>query len=362
MKRALSLIMTVVVLISASSCKEAEPPEQTKAETTYNEVFETEAETEVEPENEDAFLIEGIETVPYPDPLRSPLYLGLTKDQQIAYNALAELLVELSEKGPDRGKKYYLEKRVDQVDALTALKHDGTDIGKAYAIAKWMADNVMYDFDYKEADSEKRRKVSTAYGALVEHEAICGGYSAGYDLLCKRAGLDTVWISGDSTESEPDSEDHAWNMMYYDGSWYHTDVTWMGPNSYKSNFMMPDEVCYFYHKYNAYCYWDQSTNEYIIPKAENGEHYANAYESFDEIDVLVREIMKTPNPEARSLFLFLLGGKEEVAKVEALNGTFMENKLGKSYKIEAVVFDGIACSIIFIPGVETVFSGEMKAA
>ena len=68
----------------------------------------------------------------------------------------------------------------------------------------------------------------TAYGALVDGEAVCAGYAAAYQLLLQRAGIEAYTVTGYSYDpSSGDYIAHAWNLvMIDDGVCVYTDVTW----------------------------------------------------------------------------------------------------------------------------------------
>ncbi len=70
------------------------------------------------------------------------------------------------------------------------------------------------------------------YGVMVDHKAVCEGYSYSFDFLCSHLGIDTVCICG-ATDSEGDkdvgkaaSNLHIWNAVELDGDWYMVDCTW----------------------------------------------------------------------------------------------------------------------------------------
>ncbi len=61
-----------------------------------------------------------------------------------------------------------------------------------------------------------------AYGALNERVAVCQGYTAAFNMLCRRAGIRSIVVTGTSPTS-PDQ--HAWNMILLDGRVLFVDVT-----------------------------------------------------------------------------------------------------------------------------------------
>ena len=90
-----------------------------------------------------------------------------------------------------------------------------TDFEKEVAINDWLTDNCSYAIGGNSALS------STAYGALVEGEAFCDGYSYAAKYLLNEAYIDALVVYG-----EADGSEHVWNMVEIDGHYYHLDVMW----------------------------------------------------------------------------------------------------------------------------------------
>ena len=64
----------------------------------------------------------------------------------------------------------------------------------------------------------------SAYGALVNHEAVCDGYSKAFTLLLARAGIESQVVYGSAGSGL-----HAWSQVKIDGTWYMVDSTWDDP-------------------------------------------------------------------------------------------------------------------------------------
>lgn len=106
----------------------------------------------------------------------------------------------------------------DAVDALLTGLEGKTD----YEISLILHDRVADAVEYVSTENDQ-----TAYGALVEGQAVCAGYAHAYQYLMIRAGIPAWTVSGASfPPAGGTSIPHAWNMAELDGSWYHTDVTW----------------------------------------------------------------------------------------------------------------------------------------
>ncbi len=75
-----------------------------------------------------------------------------------------------------------------------------------------------------------------AYGALVDHVAVCEGYARAFEYLCRSVGIQTLYVHGASINpSTGATEGHAWNIVQIDGQYYHTDATWDDAGEPKEN-------------------------------------------------------------------------------------------------------------------------------
>lgn len=97
---------------------------------------------------------------------------------------------------------------------LVQLELEGkSDLQKVLTIYDYLCANVTYD--YTSSDNLKR----TAYAALVNHSAVCQGYSAAFYRLCLSVGVDTRMITCSAIA-------HAWNIAQLNGQYYELDATW----------------------------------------------------------------------------------------------------------------------------------------
>lgn len=58
---------------------------------------------------------------------------------------------------------------------------------------------------------------STAYGAIVQGEAVCGGYTEAVSIFCRYLGIPCVTVRNAS---------HIWNAVWIEVQWLHWDATW----------------------------------------------------------------------------------------------------------------------------------------
>lgn len=92
-------------------------------------------------------------------------------------------------------------------DAIDAFS--GTDYDKIYAAHEYLRSRSSYN-------DNGSYMVQTAYGALVNKEAVCEGYAKAYKLLLNAMGIECDVVI---------NAEHAWNVVQLEGKWYLVDVT-----------------------------------------------------------------------------------------------------------------------------------------
>jgi len=96
-----------------------------------------------------------------------------------------------------------------------------TDKQKIKVIHDYIINNSIYDQTWVTTTSSNRLyKSNTAYGPLLEHNGLCGGYTDAMALFLEKMHIKNYKIA---------SEKHIWNYVYVDGSWKHLDLTWDDP-------------------------------------------------------------------------------------------------------------------------------------
>jgi hypothetical protein len=77
----------------------------------------------------------------------------------------------------------------------------------------WMLNCIRYD--------PAAPNSQNAYGALVQHSAVCKGIAKAYQLLMRLRQIPCILVEG----TLDGVMKHVWNMVYLDGLWLHVDVT-----------------------------------------------------------------------------------------------------------------------------------------
>ena len=106
----------------------------------------------------------------------------------------------------------------DAVDAL--LKKAGIRSSMSdYEKEKRIHDALVTSNTYKSGENAHNE-----FGALVEHQSVCQGYSLAFQYLLRQVGIPACSVVGYSR-----NEYHSWNLVYIDGEYYYTDATWDDP-------------------------------------------------------------------------------------------------------------------------------------
>lgn len=98
-----------------------------------------------------------------------------------------------------------------------------SDFDKELAIYGWLVAHVSYDYDHYSLFTQVSRDSYTPYNPLMEGKGVCLGFATTFQLLMDLAGVECITVVGASFDSR---EDHAWNMVRLDGTWYCVDATW----------------------------------------------------------------------------------------------------------------------------------------
>lgn len=92
-----------------------------------------------------------------------------------------------------------------------------------YEREKYIHDRVLENCTYKQGvtGSGDGWQYFSAYGAIVDGEAVCEGYAKSMQILLSKVGIECYVIRG-----EGDGVGHMWNVVKLGGEWYHLDPTW----------------------------------------------------------------------------------------------------------------------------------------
>ena len=89
----------------------------------------------------------------------------------------------------------------------------------------YLVENIEYD------TSLTGNHIYNIYGAMVSGKAVCEGYARSFKYLMDALEIPCTLVIGKGTNSEGQTENHAWNYVQIDGVWYAIDATWDDPVS-----------------------------------------------------------------------------------------------------------------------------------
>lgn len=114
---------------------------------------------------------------------------------------------------PEEQKKMQakIDKEADRM--LKNVPKNGTDYDKAL----YVYETLVTDVDYEEYSKNNQNIIS----AFINHKTICQGYAYATQYLLEKLGIQCTTVEGTA-----DGENHAWNLVMLDGSYYYIDTTW----------------------------------------------------------------------------------------------------------------------------------------
>ena len=117
-----------------------------------------------------------------------------------------------------------------KLNLLTAIQQEirkqlegYSDYEKIREVHNWLIDNIEYDINL---ETQEPYSIS---GALTEGMAVCEGYARSFKYIMDGLDIPCVLVSGIGTNSNGETESHAWNYVMLDNKWYAVDVTWDDP-------------------------------------------------------------------------------------------------------------------------------------
>ena len=137
--------------------------------------------------------------------------------------------------GPAENSTYYPDGFISEAQVKNAKKRiefirdsilsnlTGNKYKDILTVHDYLVDNIEYD---KKEESFGRYSL---YGALIDKKCVCEGYAKAFKYLLNAANIYCEIAQGTATSSSGDTENHAWNCVYYNNNWYYVDVTWDDP-------------------------------------------------------------------------------------------------------------------------------------
>ncbi|MBR3254750.1 MAG: hypothetical protein IKF97_00765 [Clostridia bacterium] len=157
------------------------------------------------------------------------MYLNIettTRGNSKTYNTFIDCGEQANYFTDEFNSKYEVE---TAVQTLESIKQQvlSKRTGNTYEDIKMVHDYLINSIDYDNTVSEKN--IYNIYGALVNKKCVCEGYAKALKYLLDGMGIDNTLVIGTATNTDGQSENHAWNYVKLNGVWYAIDSTWDDP-------------------------------------------------------------------------------------------------------------------------------------
>lgn len=113
--------------------------------------------------------------------------------------------------------------QIEQMKNQIIQNRTGNTYEDVKMVHDYLVDNISYD------SSLSKQNIYNIYGALVNRECVCEGYARAFKYLLDELNIPCVMVIGTATNSQGETENHAWNYVQLNGNWYAVDTTWDDP-------------------------------------------------------------------------------------------------------------------------------------
>ncbi len=143
---------------------------------------------------------------------------------------LLALLVTLAPGGPVEARKLPdIVHPTVRARAMEITRGLSSERDKAYAIFRFLADNIAYDTDSYFGLKNTQYPSQEPADVLKRKTAVCAGYSKLYEAMATSVGLESKYLTGlarKKLESPGSDRKLAWNAVKIRGKWHLLDCTW----------------------------------------------------------------------------------------------------------------------------------------
>lgn len=163
----------------------------------------------------------------------------------------------------------------EQVDiALNRIENIRDNIlqnatGNTYEDIKMVHDYLINNIEYDRSISKDN--IYNIYGALVNGESVCEGYARSFKYLMDNLDIPCTLVIGKGINADGNTENHAWNYVELEGTWYAVDCTWDDPIIVGTGWISPNtKYKYFLKGFDA-MNKDHTPSGYFT---ENGKEFS----------------------------------------------------------------------------------------
>ena len=138
----------------------------------------------------------------------------------------------------EQGYSYEVLENMGVVSVTLSFHETAEDLAEHQQLFQKASEEIVQNALVYPSDEERERYVhdalceritydleatmnQSAYSALVNHQTVCAGYAKAFQYILKQLSIPCAYVTGSA-----EGEDHAWNIVFLDGSWWNVDVTW----------------------------------------------------------------------------------------------------------------------------------------
>ena len=156
----------------------------------------------------------------------------------------------------------------------------------------------------------------SAYGCLIEHKAVCDGYSSAFQIIMQKLGIPCGITVGEDSSEKTGKDTHAWNYcLMDDGFFYFVDVTWDDP-IYQNDIKKHKTYEYFCVTKRDLERTHRISDQYYVPPCISAKYnyyvYHNMYAGFYNFETAYRIISSQMIKDKKAYIKFV--NKEETEK------------------------------------------------
>ena len=120
---------------------------------------------------------------------------------------------------------------------------NASEVERAYVACRYLVENCRI------LDDDSTEEANSAYTALIERRADSEGLAFGYMELCRQLDVDCRIVYG-----QHDWQEHCWNIVRIDDSYYHVDITQCAKGGPALGFMQNDETFWTMYRWDVAAY------------------------------------------------------------------------------------------------------------
>ena len=120
---------------------------------------------------------------------------------------------------------------------------NASEVERAYVACRYLVENCRI------LDDDSTEEANSAYTALIERRADSEGLAFGYVELCRQLDVDCRIVYG-----QHDWQEHCWNIVRIDDSYYHVDITQCAKGGPALGFMQNDETFWAMYRWDVASY------------------------------------------------------------------------------------------------------------